>query len=124
MKKKQIIIISIITILIAIIGLSLGLFLSKQDKKTTLTILEKQWIEENKNNIIDLSIVNNIPVFNYDGKGVFFDFIDSIEDDTGLNFNKLSYDYGKNPTADYAFKIKDTIEKNDILIYQDNYVLF
>mgnify|MGYP004524268917 FL=1 len=123
MKKKQIIIISVVTILIAVIGISLGLFLSKQDKKTTLTILEKQWIEDNKNNIIDLSIVNNIPVFNYDGKGVFFDFIDAIEDDTGLNFNKLSYDYGKNPTADYAFKIKDKIEKNDILIYQDNYVL-
>ena len=123
MKKKQFIIISVVTILIAVIGISLGLFLSKQDKKTTLTILEKQWIEDNKNNIIDLSIVNNIPVFNYDGKGVFFDFIDAIEDDTGLNFNKLSYDYGKNPTADYAFKIKDKIEKNDILIYQDNYVL-
>lgn len=123
MKKKRIIIISLIVVLVSALVIGLGIFLSKQDKKTTLTILEKQWIEENKNDIIDLSIVNNIPVFNYDGKGVFFDFIDSIENVIGLNFNKLSYDYGKEPTSSYAFEVKDKLDKNDILIYEDNYVI-
>ncbi|MBP3445534.1 MAG: diguanylate cyclase [Bacilli bacterium] len=123
MKKKRIIIISLIVVLVSALAIGLGIFLSKQDKKTTLTILEKQWIEENKNDIIDLSIVNNIPVFNYDGKGVFFDFIDSIENVIGLNFNKLSYDYGKEPTSSYAFEVKDKLDKNDILIYEDNYVI-
>ena len=123
MKKKRILIISIIVSFLAIISLGIYLFLNKQDKNTTLTILEKQWIEKNKNEVIDLSIVNNVPVFNYEGSGVFFDFIDSLEETTELNFNKLSYEIDKEPTSDYAFKIVDKVEDNQILIYEDNYVL-
>ena len=123
MKKKKIIITSIIITIILLISATIYLFLNKQDKNTTLTILEKQWIEKNKNEVIDLSIVNNIPIFNYDGNGVFFDFIDSLEKSTELNFNKLSYEYGNEPTSEYAFKIVDEVKDNDILIYEDNYVL-
>lgn len=123
MKKKKIIIISVVLTILVVLGFGIYYILTKQDQKTTLTILEKQWIEDNKNNVIDLSIVSNVPIFNYDGKGVFFDFIDSIEDTTGLNFNKLSYDNDSEPTSDYSFKIVDKVENNDILIYEDNYVL-
>lgn len=123
MKKKKIIITSIIITIILLISATIYLFLNKQDKNTTLTILEKQWIEKNKNEVIDLSIVNNIPIFNYDGNGVFFDFIDSLEKSTELNFNKLSYEYGNEPTSEYAFKVVDEVKDNDILIYEDNYVL-
>ncbi len=123
MKKKKIAIISIILIIILSILTGLYTYLNKKDKNTTLTILEKQWIEKNKNKVIDLSVVNNIPVFNYDGNGVFFDFISSLEKNTELNFNKLSYEYGENPTSNYAFKIVDEVKQNDIKIYEDNYVL-
>ena len=123
MKKKKIVIISIIIAVLAIIGTGIYLYLNKEDKKTTLTILEKQWIEKNENEVIDLSIVNNVPVFNYEGTGVFFDFIKSLEDSTSLNFNKLSYEMGTEPTSKYAFKIVDEVKPNDILIYEDNYVL-
>ena len=123
MNKKKVVIISIIISVLAIIGAGIYLFLNRQDKKTTLTILEKQWIEKNKNEIIDLSIVNNIPVFNYEGSGLFFDFIKSLEKDTGLNFNKLSYEVGNQPTSTYSFKIVDEVKDNQILVYTDNYVL-
>lgn len=123
MKNKKTIITLIVCVLLVFISSIIYFILNKQDKNTTLTILEKQWIEKNKNNIIDLSIVNNIPVFNYDGKGVFFDFIDSIEKDTGLNFNKLSYEINFDASSQYAFKIVDKLEENQILIYEDNYVL-
>lgn len=123
MKKKKIVIISIIIAVLAIIGTGIYLYLNKEDKKTTLTILEKQWIEKNENEVIDLSIVNSVPVFNYEGTGVFFDFIKSLEDSTSLNFNKLSYEMGTEPTSKYAFKIVDEVKPNDILIYEDNYVL-
>ena len=123
MKKKKIAIISIILIIILSILTGLYTYLNKKDKNTTLTILEKQWIEKNKNKVIDLSVVNDIPVFNYDGNGVFFDFISSLEKNTELNFNKLSYEYGENPTSNYAFKIVDEVKQNDIKIYEDNYVL-
>lgn len=123
MNKKRIIIISVISLFFISCILGIYIYFTKQDKNTTLTVLEKQWIEKNKNDVIDLSIVNNVPVFNYDGEGLFFDFINSMEKNTGLNFNKLSYSKDADPSSDYAFAIKDKIGENDILIYEDNYVI-
>ncbi|MFV0249891.1 MAG: diguanylate cyclase domain-containing protein [Bacilli bacterium] len=123
MKKKKILIISIIFVIIALISSICYYILTKEDKVSTLNIIEKQWIEDNKNNIIDLSIVNNIPIFNYNGEGVIFDFINSIESDTGLEFNKISYELGKEVKSDYSFSLVNNIEDNDILIYQDNFVI-
>ena len=84
MKKIIAIIVSIFVILLGVFG-TYSIFF-KQDKDTTLTLIEKQWIEDNKNQIIDLSIVNNIPVFNYEGAGVIFDFVNELEEKTGLEF--------------------------------------
>ena len=68
MNKKRVIILSIVSILIIGIFGGIYYYLNKEDKNTTLTVLDKQWIDDNKNNIIDLSIVNNVPVFNYEGE--------------------------------------------------------
>ena len=97
-------------------------FLNGQDKNS-LNIKEKEWIETNKNQLHDFSILSSIPVFTYDGNGVVFDFLDSLEKDTGLDFGELSYSYGEAPSSEYSFKIVDKKGKNDILLYQDNYVL-
>lgn len=124
MNKKRLVALGITILTIAILSGGIYYFLTKQDKNTTLTILEKQWIEENKNNIIDLGIVNGVPVFNYDGEGLLFEFVEALETNTGLEFNKLSYSASNKVPAQYAFIYTDTIEKDDILIYQDNYVIF
>lgn len=123
MKKKQILIISIVAIIILLIGGGTYYVLTKQDKNTTLTLLEKQWIEKNKNSVIDLSIPNNVPVFDYDGQGIFFDFINDLEKTTGLEFNKVSYNLDDKVNSDYYFNVNRKIDKSDILIYQDHYVL-
>ena len=53
MNKKKIIIGSIITVLVlSIIGFFSYFFFIKQDDNTALTLVDKQWIENNKNNII------------------------------------------------------------------------
>ena len=96
--------------------------LNKQDKNS-LNIREKEWIETNKNQLHDFSILSSIPVFTYDGNGVIFDFLDSLEKDTGLDFGELSYSYGEQATGEYSFKIVPKKDKDDILLYQDNYVL-
>lgn len=121
MKKIIAVVISILVILLGGFGVYTVFF--KQDKDTTLTLIEKQWIENNKNNIIDLSIVNNIPVFNYNGSGAFFDFIDELEEKTGLEFNKIPYSLTKETNIEYGFKISDTIEENQLLIFADEYVI-
>ena len=65
--KKIITIVSTILVLF-VLGFGTYTLFFKEDKNSTLTIIEKQWIEDNKNNIIDLGIVNNIPIFNYNGE--------------------------------------------------------
>lgn len=121
MKKIVAIIISILVIILSGIGIYSIFF--KQDKETTLTLIEKQWIEDNKNQIIDLSIVNNIPIYNYNGVGVIFDFINDIEEKTGLEFNKIPYSLNGKISSEYAFKIVNEIETNQLLLYEDNYAI-
>ena len=59
MKKKNKIIILISTILV-ILSLFF-LFYVLNNKKDTLTIAEKQWIDNNKTNVIDISVLNDVP---------------------------------------------------------------
>lgn len=119
MKNKKIWITLFAILIVAIVSFGVYRYFTSEDKNTTLTILEKQWIESNKNKVIDLAITNNIPVFNYNGEGVFFDFLTALEKDTGLEFNKISLNYQNEPASEYAFQIKETVEDNDILVYQD-----
>lgn len=122
MKKKKWLIGVIIAIVIALIGV-LYFILNNKDEDTTLTLLEKKWIENNKNNIIDFGVLNNIAILNNEGDGLFFDFLDSLEQTTGLDFNKKSYEYGTEVSNEYSFKVTENIGKNDILVYTDNYVI-
>lgn len=121
MKKIIAIVVSILVVLLGSLGVYTVFF--KQDKDTTLTLIEKQWIENNKNNIIDLSIVNNIPVFNYNGTGSLFDFINELEEKTGLEFNKIPYSLTNEASSEYAFKITDNLEQNYLQIFADEYVI-
>ncbi|MCI5835153.1 MAG: GGDEF domain-containing protein [Firmicutes bacterium] len=123
MKNKKTVIISIIVIVLLSMSGILYFVLTKEDKDTTLSIIDKRWIESNKNKVFDISIVNNIPIFNYKGNGVFFDFINEIEESTKLDFNPISYNYRVEPTSSYAFKITKELNDSDLLIYEDNYVL-
>ena len=121
MKKKRNIIIVIIVSLLLIIGGLVFFLLTKSDKNTTLTILDKQWIESNKNKLIDIEIETDIPVFNYNGDGVFFDFLSSFEQNTGLEFNKVAVK--KDSENVYGFKIVDRMNYDDLLVYRDSYAL-
>lgn len=119
MNKK---VVGIISGLIIIVLIGLGIFyFVKSDQDTNLTVSEKKWIESNKNKVIDLSITNDIPVLNVNGEGVLFDFLNSLEKNTGLEFNKLNYT--ENSNSEYSFKKVDSKSKDDILIYRDNYVM-
>lgn len=111
-----------IAILIILVGGSLIYYFTREDENS-LTVTEKKWIEEHKNNLIDLSIPSNSPVLSSNGEGVIFDFLNDLEEDTGLEFNKLSYDEGETPSSSYAVEVTDKKSADDILVYQDNYAL-
>ena len=121
-KKKFIGVIIILVLALIALGGSYYYFVN-EDEKTTLTLSEKRWIDAHKNTIIDIGIVNNIPIFNYEGTGVLFDFLNDMEKDTKLEFNEISYDYGKKSGKEYSFDLTKEVKDNDILIYEDNYAI-
>ena len=123
MKFKKIIAIIVSVIVVLAVATGLYVFFILEDKNSTLTMAEKQWIEDNKNDIIDLGFINNVPIFNYDGEGLFFDFVTALETDTGLEFNKLSYSFGSTSSSAYSLKITNELSDSDILIYEDNYAV-
>lgn len=122
-NKKKLILFLIIALTVFILGIFLFFALTHEDKNTSLNFLDKQWIDSNKNKRFDFSIVPNIPIYSYDGEGIFLDFVSDLESVTGLEFNKISEVYGKESNSSYGFKIIDEAEDDDILIYEDNYVL-
>ena len=124
MKKKLIIIIPIFIALAVFIGVYL--YFNLEDSKTSLTIVERKWITDNSSQKYDFEIVNNYPIYSMDGKGVVFDFVDSFEIDTDLEFNKISYLKEVNPTSN-GLKIRilnnnTSLTDNDLLIAEDGYV--
>ena len=121
MNKK----IGIIAIVVVLILGSIGVvrFFTKEDQKTALTVVEKKWIEDNKNNVIDFATLNNVPIVSDNGSGLLFDFLDDLETETDLEFNKLSYDNGEDTTAEYSLTKQNEISSDDLVLYQDNYIL-
>ena len=123
MKNKKIIITIVVAALVLIVGLVSYFVFFKQDKYTTLTFAEKQWIENNKNKLIDLSVINEVPIVSYNGEGIFFDFLNDLEKNTKLSFNKVAYKTSTDVKSEYALKVVDNYDNNAIKIYEDNYVL-
>lgn len=121
-KKKGLIIFLILLIIAGAFGVYYFVY-NKEDEKTTLTLNEKTWIENNKNKVLDIGVVNDIAILNFSGEGLFFNFLEDIEDNTGLEFNKVSYPAYEKIESDYAFKRVKNVGKHDILVYSDNYVI-
>lgn len=123
MKHKKLGITVLVILVLSLICYGVYEYAFKTDATTTLTLAEKQWVENNKNKVFDLAITTDIPVFNYNGDGVFFDYLNSLEKEIELEFSKVSFNYGEESKSDYAFTLKDEVEEKDILLYEDTYSL-
>lgn len=127
MKKRnnKIIVLISATVIFVVALLIFVLNYSKDD--TSFSLLEKKWLNDNENNVIDVSVYNDVPVFGEAGNGIIFDYLDKFNKDYGINFNKVSYIIDDtNNYKDLAFRILNSTEKtsdNDILLYKDYYVI-
>lgn len=125
MKKKLLISIPIIVAIITFVFVYR--YYNKEDKTTTLTVTEKRWVEENKEKEFDFEIVNDYPLYGLNGTGVIFDFIADFEASIGIEFNKISYLKTQEieKTTGYQIRIlnnSDKMTKNDLFLFNDNYV--
>lgn len=125
MKKKLLITFPIIIAVIAFVFVYR--YYNKEDKSTTLTVTEKRWVEANEDKEFDFEIINDYPLYALNGSGVIFDFISDLEKNVGLNFNKISYlKDEKSTTTGLRIRVlnnNDKLTKNDILLFNDNYVV-
>lgn len=123
-NKKLLIIIGIVAVVL-VVGILLFINSSRNSKEISLS--EKKWIEENKNSMIDIYVMNELPLFSASESDIFLSFLSYFEAETGLSLNKVSYSLNSNvPTGDYLFKIineLDDIGRNDLMFYEDNYVI-
>ena len=123
-NKKFFIIIGVVAIVLI---LGIILWIRANNNSNELSLSEKKWIEDNKNSMIDIYIMNDLPIFTESEDDVFLSFLDYFEAETGLSLNKVSYSLNSTvPTGDYLFKIineVDDIGRNDLLFYEDNYVI-
>jgi len=120
----------IVTLLIigTILTISLVIFILNYTKdNSSFSILEKNWINNNTNNTIDVSVYNDIPIYGQNGKGIVFSYLEEFTKSYGVEFNKVSYVGNNNQNLrDVSFRILDfntELTDNDIEIYKDYYVI-
>ena len=125
MKKKLLIILPLLVVVIVFVGVFF--YYNREDAKTSLTVNEKKWVEDNDTKMIDINIINDYPLYGLNGEGVFFSFLDDFEKNVGLEFNKIAYSKdGKiEDNKTYSFKVlnnEDELSNNDLLIATDGYI--
>lgn len=127
-KKKKFGITKLLLIFsfVAIVAIGIYLLLTAKDSNTGLTLVEKQWIEKNKNTLIDFSVPNNLSILGKDGEGVLYDLVDNIKEDTSLSFNIVTYNYPEEITSEFGIAVLKNTDKmldDDLLIAEDSYIL-
>ena len=124
-NKRKLLFIAIPLVLLAII-IAVSVAVNKSNnEKGVFSLLEKRWIEKNKNTSVDVSVLNNIPIYGEDGEGVFFDFLNDFTKETGIKFNMIPYKLGATPSSKYSFEMKSNsnLKNTDLLFYSDEYAL-
>ena len=125
-KRKKIIIASAIIAVVLITGLIIFLVNRNNKNNGVFSVLEQRWIEKNSSQVVDISVINDVPIFGYEGSGVFFDFLEDFSDETGIKFNMVPYRVSSpEGLKSYSFITSNNtrVGENEVLFYTDNYVL-
>jgi diguanylate cyclase (GGDEF)-like protein len=123
LKKKWLV---IFPVTIALIVFLVVYFAFNRTDENNFTVQETNWINENKNSLIDIATVSDYPVFGE--SGVFKDFLTDFSNATGFNFNNTSVlKESTSSSIGYAFKIVNpgtALSNNDLFLQDDIYTLF
>lgn len=116
-KQKKLRTILIVSLIVVIAFFAIMYYIVSNSNNYTFS--EKNWMNEQSNTTIDIDIQTDLPIFSLNGEGVFYDYIRALESDTDLTFNILHTD----SLTTTSMKVKSSLEKNDLLLYKDHYVV-
>ena len=119
-RKKVILILVFIAAIIT--GIIIYVLLNNKDKYA-LDLNENKWLENNKQNVIDVAVINDIPVVSDNGEGIFYDYIDYAAKELSLNFNTVSFKLDDKINYDYSMRIVDKPTKSDLVLLKDYMVI-
>lgn len=120
MKRKKKLIITIVSlVLVAIAGIFV--YYNYFYDANKLNISEKEWINDNKANIISFNVPSELNVFGKDGKGVFYDYIEDLSKKYNINIDKKITPISGG--TGIGFSVTKDIFDKDLLFYQDHYVI-
>lgn len=123
MKSKKNIIIGIILGLIALCGI-IFIALYFLQNENAFNVTEKKYMIDHKSTLISIEVLNDANVFGNDGKGVFYDFLDSFEKETDLTFNIVTNSVQNASANGLALTKSSALPKKPYnLLYTDHYVL-
>ena len=122
-NKKMRLTIQISTIVVVLVAIVLFVF-NFSYNKYSFSLVEERWIKDNKNKLIDIKVINDTPLFGEFGKGIYFDFIDYITEESGLKFNIIPIKSGDNIEEEgLTLLSKEKDKGNNLTFYDDSYVL-
>ena len=121
MRRWQKVVIAIIIVIAVITGIGVGLYNILVDENS-LSIKEKEWLDNNKAKVLSIAIPNDLPVFGNTGAGVFFDFVSYLNEELDIDINKNTISY-LTESEGYGFFVSNTYDAKSLLLYKDHYVL-
>ena len=121
--NKKLLFIPIIVAVAVFIGVY---FYYYREDDNSLTITEKNWIEENITTLVDIEVITDYPIYG-DQDGVFQSFIKGFEEAANIEFNQISYQKeAVSSTSGFRFRLlssSDELTEKDLLINEDVYIL-
>ena len=115
-KKKNIII--VFAIIIILVSGFLGTLYYITSTVNNYFYSEKKWISENTDTTYDVYVEPSLPIFSNNGKGVYYEYLNALKEDTGLNLNIVTTD-----TSNIKLVNKNYVGNDDIVIYKDHFIV-
>lgn len=119
-KKLLIVLFSVVFIVFFLVSLYLITIFRDNN---SLTLEENKWLDSNKQNVIDIAIINDIPIISYDGEGIIYDYLSFAAEKLSLKFNFIPYKLDSTVDYDYKLDIVSTPTSKDIVLLEDELVL-
>lgn len=122
-NKKKKVLITFLSLIILVVGIVVCLFGFNFKNPNALTLEENKWIDENKYDVVDVAVMNDIPILSYEGEGLIYDYLNYVTDNHNIKINVIPSKLDNITEYNYMLNIVDKPSKNDVELLNENSVL-